>query len=105
MSAVAIIGIGCRLPGGHDDAASFHQALLGGLDAMRAPVPGTRWDAASLDDPSRRMGTIDHLEDFDARFFGISDVEADRMDPHQRLALETTVHAFQDAGLKLSRGL
>eukprot|EP00727_Mastigamoeba_balamuthi_P010197 m51a1_g580 putative polyketide synthase (103) ;mRNA; r:56-416 len=72
-STVAIIGIGCRLPGGHDDAASFHQALLGGLDAMRAPVPGTRWDAASLDDERRRMGTIDNLEDFDARFFGISD--------------------------------
>eukprot|EP01105_Mastigella_eilhardi_P022558 TRINITY_DN5560_c0_g1_i3.p1 TRINITY_DN5560_c0_g1~~TRINITY_DN5560_c0_g1_i3.p1 ORF type:complete len:2438 (-),score=486.40 TRINITY_DN5560_c0_g1_i3:51-7364(-) len=98
---ICIVGIGCRLPGGCNNAADFYTALLNGLDAMR-PVPASRWDASWLDNPSRMMGTIDGLDYFDAKFFGLPPVEASRMDPQHRILLEASVHALQDAGLRLS---
>ncbi|HZU57903.1 MAG TPA: aminotransferase class I/II-fold pyridoxal phosphate-dependent enzyme [Actinocrinis sp.] len=93
---IAIIGIGCRLPGAPDPQA-FWQLLLDGRDAI-TEVPAQRWSAPRADLP-QHGGFIDDIDRFDARFFGISAREAERMDPQQRLLLETAWHTLDDAAI------
>jgi acyl transferase domain-containing protein/acyl carrier protein len=108
---IAILGIGCRLPGGVRDAASFWTLLARGVDAV-TEVPADRWDAAALYDPdprargkmSTRWGAfLGDIDGFDAAFFDISPREAARMDPQQRLLLEVAWDALEDAGQNPSR--
>jgi acyl transferase domain-containing protein/acyl carrier protein len=103
---VAIIGIGCRFPGGVNGPESFWNALVNGLDAI-AEIPASRFDINAFYDskpatPGKVMtrwgGFLDDIDKFDALFFGISPREADRMDPQQRLLLETAWEALEDAG-------
>ena len=104
---IAIIGAGCRLPGGADSADSYWQLLAAGLDAV-GRVPEHRWDMASLFDPdpgtehglyTDQGGLLaGRIEDFDAAFFGISRHEADSLDPQQRLLLEVAWEALEVAG-------
>ncbi|MEK7327026.1 MAG: polyketide synthase, partial [Chloroflexota bacterium] len=103
---VAIIGIGCRFPGGVNGPESFWNALVNGLDAI-AEVPASRFDINAFYDskpatPGKVMtrwgGFLEDIDKFDALFFGISPREADRMDPQQRLLLETAWEALEDAG-------
>ncbi len=104
---VAIVGIGCRFPGGVVDPASFWTLLSEGRDAI-GEVPPSRIDLAHYFDPrpstpgrimTRWGGFLQGIEDFDAAFFGISPREAERLDPQQRLLLETAWEALEDAGL------
>lgn len=104
---IAIVGIGCRFPGGAHDPAALWTLLMNGVDAI-TEVPADRWDAGDLYDPdplaagkasSRWGGFLDDIEGFDAAFFGISPREAARMDPQQRLLLEVAWDALEDAGL------
>ena len=108
---IAIVGIGCRLPGGVRDAASFWALLANGVDAV-TEVPADRWDAAALYDPdprargkmSTRWGAfLGEIDGFDAAFFDISPREAARMDPQQRLLLEVAWDALADASQSPSR--
>lgn len=103
---IAVIGMGCRFPGGANSPGEFWQLLLNGVDAIR-PTPAERWDADALYDPdpdapgrvaTRWGGFLDHVDRFDAAFFGISPREADGMDPQQRLVLEVTWEALEAAG-------
>ena len=103
---VAIVGLGCRFPGGADPAA-FWDLLERGGDAV-TEVPPDRWDAGAYFDPAlRRPGTastrwggfLDGVADFDPEFFGISPAEAVGMDPQQRLLLEVAWEAVEDAGI------
>lgn len=103
---VAIVGMGMRLPGGVNDASSFADLLWSGTDAI-AEIPADRWsiDAFHADDPdapgkmtSRHGGFIDRVDQFDAEFFGISPREAASMDPQQRLMLQVSWQALEDAG-------
>jgi polyketide synthase 12/myxalamid-type polyketide synthase MxaB len=105
--AVAIVGIGCRYPGGARDPEAFFAQLLAGTDAVRE-VPPSRWDAAAWYDPdpdatgkmnTRWIGSIDGVEDFDPLFFGVAPREARSMDPQQRVLLEVTWEALEDAGI------
>lgn len=100
---IAIIGIGCRYPRIHGPD-QFWDLLRDGVDAV-GEVPSDRFDIESLYDP--RPGTpgkvvtkagafIDRINDFDAPFFGISPREAARMDPQQRILLETVWEAIED---------
>ncbi|PRY36816.1 8-amino-7-oxononanoate synthase [Umezawaea tangerina] len=93
---VAIVGIGCRFPGA-PDVRSYWQLLLDGRDAI-TEVPPQRWDAGSTGAP-RHGGFLDHVDRFDARFFGVSAREARRMDPQQRLLLEVAWQCLEDAGI------
>jgi acyl transferase domain-containing protein/acyl carrier protein len=113
MSAppVAVVGIGCRFPGGVVDAQTFWQLLVDGRDAV-GEIPVDRIDVAHYFDArpatpgrmmSRRGGFLDGIDAFDAAFFGISPREAERMDPQQRLLLETGWEALEDAGIDASR--
>ncbi len=108
---VAIVGIGCRFPGGVSDTASFWRLLSAGKDAI-TEIPRDRIDIDHYFDaapatPGRMMtrwgGYLDRLDEFDADFFGISPREAERMDPQQRLLLETAWEALEDAGQDLKR--
>jgi acyl transferase domain-containing protein len=109
---IAVIGMGCRLPGGADSPEAFWQLLVDGVDAVRE-IPRERWDLATSYDPdiatpgrvnSRWGGFIDHpIDALDAAFFGISPREARQMDPQQRLLLETTWEALERAGLPPAR--
>ncbi|MDI2127659.1 type I polyketide synthase [Yinghuangia seranimata] len=104
--AVAVVGIGCRVPGASGPEA-YWKLLTGGVDAIRE-VPADRWDADAYYDPDPQVpgrmntrwgGFLDDAEGFDAEFFGVSAREAARMDPQQRLALEVAWEALEDAGI------
>ncbi|AFZ33410.1 polyketide synthase (plasmid) [Gloeocapsa sp. PCC 7428] len=104
---IAIIGIGCRFPGGADTPAAFWQLLQNGVDAI-AEVPPNRWHLDSYFDPNpeapgkiytRYGGFIDNLETFDTEFFGIAPREALSLDPQQRLLLEVSWEALENAGI------
>jgi acyl transferase domain-containing protein/acyl carrier protein len=103
---IAIIGIGCRFPGGIDGPGTFWELVSRGGDAIGL-IPTNRMDRDHYYDPrpaepghimSRWGGYLDHIEDFDAGFFGISPREAERMDPQHRLLCETSWEALEDAG-------
>jgi phthiocerol/phenolphthiocerol synthesis type-I polyketide synthase C len=108
---IAIIGIGCRFPGGADSPDSFWQLLTEGRDAV-TEVPADRWDTAryASDDPaapgrtnSRWGGFLEGVDRFDAAFFGISQQEAAHMDPQQRLLAEVAFEAVENAGVPTDR--
>ncbi|MFI6041631.1 SDR family NAD(P)-dependent oxidoreductase [Nocardia sp. NPDC051321] len=104
---IAVVGIGCRFPGRVSDVGDFWQLLLDERDAVRE-VPEDRWSGAAFYDRdaarpghlrTRQGGYLDDVSSFDAAFFGITPHEAARIDPQQRLFLETTWEALQDAGI------
>ncbi|QWP74771.1 HSAF biosynthetic non-ribosomal peptide synthetase/polyketide synthase [Lysobacter sp. K5869] len=105
---IAIIGIGCRLPGGASDYRAFWQNLVDGKDCL-TDTPLNRYDVRTLGSrdkskPGRlvggRGGYIDGFDEFDPAFFGISPREADYMDPQQRKLLEVAWEALEDGGQK-----
>ncbi|WP_137937661.1 beta-ketoacyl synthase N-terminal-like domain-containing protein [Chitinivorax sp. B] len=106
LEPIAIIGMGCRLPGVHH-LAEFWPLLSQGRDATMT-VPTDRWHAAALYDADRvaagrintqRGGFIADLHEFDAEFFGMYPREARRMDPQQRMTLEVAWEALEHAGI------
>jgi acyl transferase domain-containing protein len=108
MVGVAIVGIGCRLPGKVRGPGQLWDFLLARGDGI-IEVPADRWNLDRFYDPDPNMpgrmytrsgGFLqDSLWDFDAEFFGVSPREASIMDPQQRLLLEVTQEAMDDAGV------
>src|SRR5687768_7010509 len=107
---LAIIGIGCRYPGGASSPARFWKLLSDGVDAITETPPG-RFDANDVFDAdplrsgslyTRWGGFIDGIDGFDADFFGISPREARRIDPQQRMLLEVAWEALEDGGQRLN---
>jgi acyl transferase domain-containing protein len=105
---IAIIGIGCRFPGGSDSPSRFWDLLCSGKDAI-IEVPKDRWDIDRFydSDPQKpgkmyvRHGGFlqERIGEFDASFFGISPREAMCMDPQQRILLEVAWEALEDGGV------
>ncbi len=97
---IAVIGIGCRFPGGSDTPERFWEMLINGRDGVR-DMPLER-GAQFAEGPAsiQSAGIIDDVDKFDAAFFGITPREAEAIDPQHRLLLETAWHALEDAGLK-----
>lgn len=103
---IAIIGMGCRFPGGGNSPDEFWHILEGGIDGTRE-IPKERFDVDVYYDPNfdvtgkmyiRKGGFLNiPIDLFDANFFGISPKEAQDMDPQQRLLLEITWEALEDA--------
>jgi len=107
LEPIALVGIGCRLPGGGNDPESFWNMLINKVDAI-TEVPEDRWNLSNFfsEDKSapgktytRHGGFINDMDKFEPEFFGISPREAACMDPQQRILLETTTEAFADAGI------
>ncbi|MGE0158274.1 MAG: SDR family NAD(P)-dependent oxidoreductase [Gemmatimonadales bacterium] len=101
---IAIIGMGCRVPGA-DSPAAFWELLRNGVDAV-GPVPGGRFDLESIYQPgsdapgrttTREAGFVRDVDQFDAEFFGIAPREAQGMDPQQGLLLEVSWEALEHA--------
>ena len=102
--AVAIVGMACRFPGAPNLAAFWHQ-LEAGADAVTDRRPGSgNWSDLAGDLPAGyaaycRGGFVEEIEKFDARFFRVAPIEARMMDPRQRMLLETSWQALEDAGI------
>lgn len=108
---IAVIGMGCRYPGGIEDPEGFWAALRAGRVVQMKSLAGPsdslgrpRWnldapELSPLAELLRRGAYLPDVDLFDAEYFGISDEEAVSMDPQQRLLLEVTVQALADANL------
>ncbi|MGD1807095.1 type I polyketide synthase [Dapis sp. BLCC M126] len=105
---IAVVGMGCRFPGGANNPDAFWELLRRGMDAA-IEVPPERWNVDSYYHPD--PGTIgkmyvrqsnflhEEIDKFDADFFGIAPKEAVSMDPQQRLLLEVSWEALENAGI------
>ncbi len=102
---ISLVGIGCRLPGNANSPEAFWQLLCEGRDAV-SPVSSRRWpgDITTADVKGRSIdigigGFLNDIEGFDHRFYGMTAPESAQTDPQQRILLEVTWEALEDAGL------
>lgn len=103
---IAIVGIGCRYPGGIRDVDGFWEVVANGVHAV-TEIPRARWDVDDLFDAdpdalgktcTRFGGFIEDVDQFDPHFFGIAPREAKSMDPQHRVLLEVVWEALEHAG-------
>ena len=111
LDGIAIIGIGCRYPGGIENAEDFWKLLAQGGSTI-SEVPSFRWDlnlhfnhdpTHPLTQHVRHGGFVNDIDQFDPAFFGISPREAVCMDPQQRMLMEAAWQTMEDAGYPLGR--
>ncbi|MFF0061327.1 SDR family NAD(P)-dependent oxidoreductase [Streptomyces sp. NPDC005279] len=108
---IAVVGLGCRLPGDADSPAALWQLLADGRDTVGSPpagraeprTPGGRGSPESGNPMLRQGGYLRDVAGFDAEFFGVSGREADVLDPQHRLLLEVTWEALEHAGMPPDR--
>uniref|UniRef100_A0A8W8JHV5 Carrier domain-containing protein n=1 Tax=Magallana gigas TaxID=29159 RepID=A0A8W8JHV5_MAGGI len=103
---IAIVGIGCMFPGA-DNVDEFWQVLINGEDHVRE-IPPERFIVEAFYDPDpdhphktyvKKAGLIKKHDEWDNKFFGISDKEAEQVDPQQHFLLESVHMALEDAGI------
>ncbi|EXU62043.1 hypothetical protein Z951_43765 [Streptomyces sp. PRh5] len=105
---IAIVGMGCRFPGGVDSPQDLWELVSNGRETV-SEMPRDRgwdfvrlgqWEQNSPGSSATRFGSfLDDGADFDPEFFGISEREAMAMHPAQRLVMLTSWEAFEDAGI------
>ena len=109
IANIAIVGLATRFPGDMNTPDEMWQALLEGRDAI-TDLPEGRW-SEFMDEPRlaerirkarTRGGYLKNIKDFDAEFFALSKMEADNIDPQQRMALELTWEALENARIPAS---
>ncbi|PPK67118.1 SDR family NAD(P)-dependent oxidoreductase [Actinokineospora auranticolor] len=93
---IAIVGVAGRYPEAAD-LEEFWQNLRAGRDSVRE-VPAGRWDHRRYPEAGRWGGFVDDIDLFDPLFFQISLLEAEHLDPQERLFLQTAHHTLEDAG-------
>jgi polyketide synthase 13 len=106
---IAIVGLSTRFPGDMNTPDEMWQALLAGRDAI-VDLPEGRW-SEFLEEPRlaeliakarTRGGYLSDIKGFDSEFFALSKMEADNLDPQQRMALELTWEALENARIPAS---
>lgn len=104
---IAVIGYGCRFPGGNNSPSQLWDFLVRKGDAS-GTIPDARWapymtrqpgNAQILQKTVSKGYFLDKMEKFDASFFGISPMEAEQIDPQQRIAVEVAWEALEQAGI------
>ena len=105
---IAIVGMACRFPGAPDLAAFWRQLEGGGTGITDGRAGSGPWTDGKRElppefAPYRKGGFVDEIDKFDARFFRIAPIEARMLDPRQRMLLETSWQALEDAGMDSDR--
>ncbi|WP_231976785.1 polyketide synthase Pks13 [Mycobacterium sp. E740] len=106
---IAIVGLATRFPGDMNTPDETWRALLEGRDAI-SDLPEGRWEeflgepriAERVEKARTRGGYLSDIKGFDAEFFALSKMEADNIDPQQRMALELTWEALENARIPAS---
>ncbi|KAK7142954.1 hypothetical protein R3I94_012338 [Phoxinus phoxinus] len=107
---IAIVGIGCHFPGG-EGLENFWRVLLHGENCA-VQIPDDRFSLSQWYDPDEskagkthtaKAALIDGLNEFDHKFFGITNAEAVTMDPQHKLLLQCTYRALEDAGIPMEK--
>nr|XP_046228105.1 phenolphthiocerol/phthiocerol polyketide synthase subunit C-like [Scatophagus argus] len=105
---IAVVGIGCNFPGG-EGLDNFWKVLIDGRNCT-VPIPRKRFDLASWYDPddnkagksrTAKAALIDGFNEFDHKFFGITDNEVEQMDPQQKQLLQCVYRALENAGIPM----
>lgn len=109
---IAVIGYGCRFPGGANDPGKFWDILVNGVDTV-TEIDKSRFDFEKYySDDTDEVGKMNTnagaflnvpVDEFDNRHFEISPLEASAMDPQQRLLLEVSWEAMENAGLNIKK--
>ncbi|GAA6215183.1 uncharacterized protein LOC108900013 [Lates japonicus] len=108
--SIVVVGIGCNFPGG-EGLDNFWKVLVDGRNCS-VPIPRERFDLASWYDPddnkagksrTAKAALIDGFNEFDHKFFGISDSEVEQMDPQQKQLLQCVYRALENAGLPMEK--
>ncbi len=100
---IAVVGIGCKFPGNVESVEDFYQLLANGKNTV-GTIPDKRWNFDQYDKDladkiyCRRGAFLSDVYGFDPLFFNISPLEAEYMDPQQRIFLEVCWRALEDAG-------
>lgn len=107
---IAIIGIGCRFPGSSSSPEKFWEMMINKTDTI-GDVPSDRWDSRKFySKTDAKAGKIraaqggflsENVLEFDPLFFNMSPRECESLDPQQRMLLEISYEALEDAGVTL----
>ena len=110
LEPIAIIGVGCRFPGGANSPNELWELLSEGRCAW-SDVPRDRFNWKSFHHPDPEIqGSHNHrgghfldydISAFDAGFFGLTSTESEAIDPQQRMLLEITYEALENAGVPI----
>ncbi|XP_053198817.1 phenolphthiocerol/phthiocerol polyketide synthase subunit C-like [Scomber japonicus] len=108
--SIAVVGIGCNFPGGKG-LENFWKVLVNGRNCS-VPISKERFDLKRWYDPddtkvgksrTAKAALIDGFNEFDHKFFGITDSEVEQMDPQQKQVLQCVYWALENAGLPMEK--